>query len=423
LLPKQWDDPDAGIDVLTRIALRNFKCFESVELDPRLITVLIGPNGSGKSSVAQALMLLRQSLGHRELQLQGPFVNLVSSYAVVFANDTARPIGIRIGGEAVNGDLPVVFGYDAEFRLAGALAHHRGVLEWDCQDLEISWTPINAESRQVERRIGSTSFTVGANSIIGRPVALSSNSVGLSRNSAVNGLVTIWARVIDSWRFVPALRGFARSSFDLSPGKSEDIFSAQAHDVVSGQVAGSLVYERNVEREVASWIQSITGVSIGHAINEGPQITAEALSPITGMEVPIINEGFGTNQLVFMMVQVAKALMGGLITIEEPESHLHPFAIARLGDLFVSIAKERQLQFLLTTHSEHLLLSLLNNVAEGKLQTDDLAIYYFERGDDQCRATPLEITSEGMVKGGLPGFFDATLAAQRRHLDALSSTS
>ena len=63
--------------MLTSIRLENFKCFEFLELQPRRITVLIGPNGAGKSSVLQALMFLRQSLGHEDPQWQGPFVNLV----------------------------------------------------------------------------------------------------------------------------------------------------------------------------------------------------------------------------------------------------------------------------------------------------------------------------------------------------------
>ena len=40
--------------MITNIALENFKCFPSVNIDPKLITVLIGPNGTGKSAILQA---------------------------------------------------------------------------------------------------------------------------------------------------------------------------------------------------------------------------------------------------------------------------------------------------------------------------------------------------------------------------------
>lgn len=47
--------------MITNIALENFKCFPSVNIDPKLITVLIGPNGTVKSAILQALLLLKQS--------------------------------------------------------------------------------------------------------------------------------------------------------------------------------------------------------------------------------------------------------------------------------------------------------------------------------------------------------------------------
>ena len=37
--------------MITNISLKNFKCFRHLDLDPKLVTVLIGPNGTGKSGV------------------------------------------------------------------------------------------------------------------------------------------------------------------------------------------------------------------------------------------------------------------------------------------------------------------------------------------------------------------------------------
>ena len=94
--------------------------------------------------------------------------------------------------------------------------------------------------------------------------------------------------------------------------------------------------------------------------------------------------------------------------------------LRRLGDVFVEVAAQEHKQLLLATHSDHLLLSLLNNVAERKLAADDLAIYYFQLEDGKATANRQEVTDDGLVKGGLPGFFDAALEAQRRHLDAVT---
>ncbi|HLB11779.1 MAG TPA: AAA family ATPase, partial [Dehalococcoidia bacterium] len=62
--------------MLQQVSLRNFKAFEEVSIDFGLITVLIGPNGTGKSSIAQALMLMKQSKGQVDLRLNGPYLYL-----------------------------------------------------------------------------------------------------------------------------------------------------------------------------------------------------------------------------------------------------------------------------------------------------------------------------------------------------------
>ena len=131
------------------------------------------------------------------------------------------------------------------------------------------------------------------------------------------------------------------------------------------------------------------------------------------------NEGYGSNQLTYMLFQLAKTPEGGLDMIEEPELHLHPYAIARLADLLTEEAVKSDKQLLMTTHSEHLLLGLLNNVAEGKLPHTDLVVLSTSLTEHGARVERVNINEEGLAEGGLPGFFDATLEAQRRHLDAL----
>ena len=62
--------------MITNILLENFKCFRQLEINPKLLTVLIGPNGTGKSSVLQALLLLKQSVGKGRIEFNGEFLNL-----------------------------------------------------------------------------------------------------------------------------------------------------------------------------------------------------------------------------------------------------------------------------------------------------------------------------------------------------------
>jgi hypothetical protein len=82
--------------VLNRVTLRNFKCFEQLELAPGRITVLIGENGTGKSSVLQALGFLRQSAPpqyqqNRPFAFDGALVNLVDFDEVVWPGPRPAP--------------------------------------------------------------------------------------------------------------------------------------------------------------------------------------------------------------------------------------------------------------------------------------------------------------------------------------------
>src|SRR5262245_28485815 len=106
--------------MLTGIRLRNFKCFEELNLEKLgRINVFIGPNGSGKSSVLQALMALRQSVNDSVLKMDGPFIDLGNYLTTVFNGDTQRKIGIGISLRRELLSEPLEADYDACFRDAG----------------------------------------------------------------------------------------------------------------------------------------------------------------------------------------------------------------------------------------------------------------------------------------------------------------
>jgi len=84
--------------MITRVRLRNFKCFQDAVLPFGALTLLAGINGSGKSSVIQALLLLRQSwsavdvhnfgflgLRMKRLALNGPMVQLGNAKDALYA--------------------------------------------------------------------------------------------------------------------------------------------------------------------------------------------------------------------------------------------------------------------------------------------------------------------------------------------------
>lgn len=114
-----------------------------------------------------------------------------------------------------------------------------------------------------------------------------------------------------------------------------------------------------------------------------------------------------------------------LITIEQPELHLHPALQAELGDVFISEALGRDPdeiaanQFIIETHSEHVLLRILRRIREtsngketGKppVSPDDVAVLYVENKGDHSVVYEMPVNHQGeLVRDWPGGFFEEGL--------------
>lgn len=66
--------------MITKIAVKNFKCFEKEELELSYLNLFSGVNSMGKSTMIQALLLLRQAMEQNALgkgiYLNGKYTNI-----------------------------------------------------------------------------------------------------------------------------------------------------------------------------------------------------------------------------------------------------------------------------------------------------------------------------------------------------------
>ena len=80
-----------------------------------------------------------------------------------------------------------------------------------------------------------------------------------------------------------------------------------------------------------------------------------------GPEANLVDVGFGISQALPVIVQCFYAAPGSLVILEQPEIHLHPSAQSGLADLMIEAVrareggKDRNVQLLVESHSEHLL--------------------------------------------------------------------
>lgn len=130
--------------------------------------------------------------------------------------------------------------------------------------------------------------------------------------------------------------------------------------------------------------------------------------------------GIGITQVLPVLV-MAYASKGRIISMEQPEIHLHPALQAELGDLFIEGALgERKNNFILETHSEHLILRIMRRMRETIRKTlpegfpgvrpEDVAVLYVEPDGARSivREMPLNETGD-LVKAWPGGFFEEAL--------------
>ncbi|MBW6474479.1 MAG: AAA family ATPase [Anaerolineaceae bacterium] len=125
--------------------------------------------------------------------------------------------------------------------------------------------------------------------------------------------------------------------------------------------------------------------------------------------------GFGISQVLPILTQGLIAKENSSVLIEQPEIHLHPKMQAELGDYFVERSKE--CQFIIETHSEHLLLRLMRRIRETtngtiedpklQLRPREVSVLYVENKNGAATIRQMKISEDGDSFGEWPeGFFE-----------------
>lgn len=406
--------------------VKGFKSLKDISIEIKPLTILIGLNSSGKSSILQVLHILKQSMEQNtsSLTTTGPLLNLGSFNDIVFQKRAKKEIQFKIQGKRKQFLNPP---FSEETRYSYALTvddmglkHHESSIVSGEFRLEGKYKRRVALKRIViPFHNGSLHFNV--HNIIGHPFRTegSAGDIGEFTFDIINRqFLRVIADDLRDFFLIPAIRGVSSPSYPLDNRSSEDLIDVLNLNRQAIKFSSTLVYDSPaMERKINKWINRTTGITIRARTIPDKRASIEAHKKI---DVNLINEGFGTNQLIHLFAQIAKAPAYSLIGIEEPEIHLHPKAQSELAKVLIEITKEERKNLILTTHSEHILYRLLIEVAKGNLKPEDFAIYHFKLSDQGITEVEKLIPDEkGRLDKGIPDFLETDLNNFKDFLETL----
>ena len=375
--------------MFTEVDLRYFKCFETLKLPLRPLTLLAGANGSGKSSVLHALALLHQTMRERKhrdsLTLNGNVVRLGSAADVI---DQVRGQGFcEIGMH--DDETEYLWKFTPTNRNAS---------------LAVEKISIDGEDRY--RRHGSTSLRN----------FLPSDLLGNGKQHEdfvlrMRRLSHLTAERIGTYEVYPTLstevvpvfgrrrkRGTNVLAFPIKKPVMENLSLMNAEQSCLRQVEvrmNQLFPEFKVELCPIFGSKTIQ-IGLRNNLNE------DQLEPI--------NVGSGMMQVLPIIVTALSARPRDVLMIEYPEMLLHGSGQSVMGMLLAEVASAG-VQVLVETNSDHILSGIRRAVKDGLLSAEKTALYYFrprtKSASDQIpQVENLLIDPNGNIDWWPEGFFD-----------------
>ena len=373
--------------MLTQIDLRHFKCFESLKLPLRPLTLLSGANASGKSSLMQALVLLHQTMREHEwssrLMLNGAAVRLGTVADVIDQVHGHRAYGIAL--------------------MAGGGPRFQWEFEGERNEMSMKVRKARGETGNGE------GWDIDESQALHYllPTPLKDNSL----TNRLRGLTYLTAErlgprehyIFDDPQLTPVVgsRGEYAVSV-LHSGRDTHILDK----LVTQDVPPTRF--RQVEARMARFFPGCV-----LAIEQVPRANAVTLgirtSSGTDFQRPV-HAGFGLTQVLPIIVAVLAANSDDLLLVENPEVHLHPAGQAAMGE-FLAEAAAAGVQVMIETHSDHVLNGIRRAVRSGTLPSDDVALHFFSPrregrpvGEPQVQSPILG--ADGNVDMWPEGFFD-----------------
>ena len=407
------------------LSFENFRSLEKVTIEVGPLTVIYGPNGSGKSSLIYGLLTLRNFLTNPSQNFPGlfsyPSISLGGHQEVVHRHSPERGIALSISAsnpEQLSSKFTLTLhesggSADLSFKVPG-VQNDGAISAWPLslglniaipyhadQEIDDSFvlnSPVSPQEIVQDANPGAISGRLVWDGIT-LSARLDTNAGKYSEvMGQLNERANLPLELARQTGFVPLRRGFSEpmhNANSVSTGLSNE-------KEVAMSLAGHA--ERFGQYEISRYVEKIANRRIQTQSQIGRSaFSIDSIPTGTGVPASIVNEGFGINQLVYMLT-ICLYSRYKIVAIEEPEIHLHPSMVRELAIALAEIAVEKDRRLIVSTHSETFVIALLSQIATGKINPADVSFVLAENPNGSTVLTQQRATSDGQIEGGLRAF-------------------
>ena len=437
--------------MLSSLKVENFKAWRKLDIEFGMVTGLFGKNSSGKSSILQLLLMLKQTKNATDrrlvLDFGGPnaLVNLGNYRDVVHKHDeksimrwsidwtTPKPVALMERKGLLRDLIPRENDLRTECRVARkGLGLQARYLRYNLGERRFCLEPIPENGTNFDLT-SNLEAHFGLIQNQGRPKSLPGPikthlfpfQVKSSYRNAdiLNTFEFEYESLMDRIFYLGPLRehpkreyswaGTAPSDVGLRGERTvEAILAATANG--EKRSLGPRMRRKPFQAMIAHWLKKLGLVNAFeiHEVAEGSNLyrTSVTTQP-SSSRVMLTDIGVGVSQVLPALVLLYYVPERSIVLLEQPEIHLHPSVQSGLADLILTVAKTRQLQVIVESHSEHLLRRFQRRVAEDTVASEDVKLYFASMSTDgTAQLHDLELNQWGEIMNWPENFFGNDLA-------------
>lgn len=432
--------------MLTHLKLENFKIWRTTgPVRLASITLLLGANSSGKSSLIQSLLLIRQTVRGDDPSLDlnlgnpdvgdsvtlGQFKDVLCRHGAATESTASNQVGIEFRwSEPGNAAESAIF--SARYRKGQS-----GSAELEFLRLGKDGQGFSVQRRKPEiyrlalgnqiKPLGQSADFRPQRSFAFSPSTLNKlGSQGEVIRSVGPALLDELGRII----YLGPVRRLAQRDYVWAgrmPAHIGDDGAKAVDALIASGVACQQARKRNqalpaeayLFEQTVYWLKEM---NLAHGLSVralGNSARHELLVEADGQASNLKDVGVGVSQVLPVIVAALFARSGHIVIVEEPESHLHPLAQSKLAELLVKVSRERNVQFIVETHSEHLFRRMQTLIAKQQVRPDETAMYFVERNGRDAKLRGLIPNEFGAIEWPDKFFGDAIGEAREQAMARL----